>query len=55
MTLHYKGTPSRRELLSLGGATGVMRLLGTPGVALAAAHESETTHKSLNSSVRLKS
>jgi hypothetical protein len=48
MTRHDKGTSSRRELFSLSAATGLMTLLGKPGVAYGAMREDETAHNSLN-------
>jgi hypothetical protein len=48
MTHHDKGTSSRRELLSLGAATGMMTLLGGAGVAQGAVREDEAAHNSLN-------
>jgi hypothetical protein len=48
MTHHGEATSSRRELLFLGAATGLMRLLGGPGVAYGAVNEDETAHNSLN-------
>jgi hypothetical protein len=48
MTFHDKSTSSRREILSLGAATGVMGFLGAPGVAYGAAHDHETVQYSLS-------
>src|ERR1022692_4885424 len=48
MAHHDKGTSSRRDLLSLGVATGAMKLLGTPGVAYGAEHDNEAFHRSLS-------
>ncbi len=48
MSHHDKGTSSRRDLLSLGVATGAMKLLGAPGVAYAAEHGNEAVPSSLS-------
>jgi hypothetical protein len=48
MTFHGKSTSSRREILSLGAAAGVMRVLGAPGVAYGAVHYHEAVQYSLS-------
>jgi hypothetical protein len=48
MTLQDKGTRSRRELLSLGAASGMMGLLGAPGIAHAAVNEDALAQESIN-------
>jgi hypothetical protein len=47
MTLHDKGTSSRRDLLALGAA-GAMGFLGNPGLALGAERDHEAVHDSLS-------
>ena len=41
MTHHDRGTSSRRDLLSLGVASGAMKLLSTPGIAYASGRDNE--------------
>jgi hypothetical protein len=48
VTHHDKETSSRRDLLSLGVATGAMTLLGTPRVADGAQHDNEAVPCSLS-------
>jgi len=48
MTFHDKRTSSRRELLSLGAATGVMSVLGAPGVAYGAVHDHQAVQSPLS-------
>ena len=45
---HDKTTSSRRDLLSLGTAAGVMSVLGAPGAAHAAVHDHESAQYSLS-------
>ena len=48
MTLHNIRPSSRRDILALGAATGVLRMLGTPEVAFGAEHNDEADHVSLS-------
>jgi Pectate lyase superfamily protein len=41
VTHHDRGTSSRRDLLSLGVASGAMKLLSTPGIAYASGRDNE--------------
>jgi hypothetical protein len=48
MTVRDGGTSSRRDLLSLGAAVGVMRVLGAPEAAYGAENGKEAAQSSLN-------
>jgi hypothetical protein len=48
MMFHHKTTSSRRDILSLGTAAGVMSMLGAPGAAHAAVHDHEAAQYSLS-------
>ena len=48
MTFHDRSISSRREILSLGGAAGVMSALGAPGVAYGAVPHNESAQYPLN-------
>src|SRR5580692_9735025 len=48
MTFHDKSTSSRREILSIGAAAGVIGVLGAPGVAHGAVHDHAAAQQTLS-------